>query len=177
MIASCGFLVQQGRSQEFGSERQSEKKEVQSEILAYQEKEGLSEEPLKVGVKKLLRAGMMPARTWGVHAVGMAPTERFKKRRQMAAAAGKKSTTSLPLFMEASGLDVEEELANQTWAEGVWIGKWHTEQREAWLNLVLEVQMWRQLRGPAGGVVRETRDLGIKWPHCHTLIFEGDRKN
>ena len=21
----------------------------------------------------------------------------------------------------------------------------------------------------------ETRDLGIKWPHCHTLIFEGDR--
>ena len=24
---------------------------------------------LKVGVKKLLRAGMMPARTWGVHAL------------------------------------------------------------------------------------------------------------
>ena len=21
----------------------------------------------------------------------------------------------------------------------------------------------------------ETRDLGIKWPHWHTLIFEGDR--
>ena len=48
---------------------------------------------LKVGVKKLLRAGMMPARTWGVHALGMAPTERLKLRRQMAAA-GKKSTTS-----------------------------------------------------------------------------------
>ena len=25
---------------------------------------------MKVGVKKLLRAGMMPARTWGVHALG-----------------------------------------------------------------------------------------------------------
>ena len=31
---------------------------------------------VKVGVKKLLRAGMVPARTWGVHAVGMALTER-----------------------------------------------------------------------------------------------------
>ena len=55
---------------------------------------------MKVGVKKLLRAGMVPARTWGVHAVGIAPTERSKLRRQMTAAAGKKSTTSLSLFME-----------------------------------------------------------------------------
>ena len=61
---------------------------------------------MKVGVKKLLRAGMMPARTWGVHAVGMSPTERFKLRRQMAAAAGKKSTTSLSLFLGACGLGV-----------------------------------------------------------------------
>ena len=22
----------------------------------------------------------------------------------------------------------------------------------------------------------ETRDLGVKWPHWHTLIFEGDRR-
>ena len=66
---------------------------------------------MKVGVKKLLRADMMPARTWRVHAVGMAPTEKFKLRRQMAAAAGKKSTTSLSLFMEAYGFEVEEELS------------------------------------------------------------------
>ena len=33
------------------------------------------------------------------------PTERLKLRRQMAAAAGKKSTTLLSLFMEAYGLD------------------------------------------------------------------------
>ena len=37
---------------------------------------------MRVGVKKLLRAGMMPARTWGVHAVGMAPTERLQLRWQ-----------------------------------------------------------------------------------------------
>ena len=68
---------------------------------------------MKVGVKKLLRPGMMPARTWGVHAVGMSLTERFKLRRQMAAAAGKKSTTSLSLFMAAFGLAVEEELSTE----------------------------------------------------------------
>ena len=38
-----------------------------------------------------------------------------------------------------------------------------------------EVQMWRQVGGPAGAVMCETRDLGIKWPHWNTLIFEGDR--
>ena len=56
----------------------------------------------------------------------MAPTERLKLRRQMAAAAVEKSTTSLSLFMEAYGLEVEEELstlATQYWAEGVWTGK------------------------------------------------------
>ena len=45
---------------------------------------------MKVWVKKLLRAGMMPARTWGVHAVVMSLTERFKLRRQMAAAPKKR---------------------------------------------------------------------------------------
>ena len=85
---------------------------------------------------------MVPARTWGVHAVGIAPTGRFKLRRQMAAAAGTKSTTSLSFFMEAFGLEVEEELstlATQTWAEGVWIGKWYQGQREAWMKQVREV--------------------------------------
>ena len=49
--------------------------------------------------------------------------------------------------MEASGLEVEEDLsamATQTWAEVAWIGKWPAEQKEAWLNQALEVQMWRE---------------------------------
>ena len=45
---------------------------------------------MKVVVKKLLRTGMVPARTWRVHAVEMAPTERLKLRRHVTAAAGKK---------------------------------------------------------------------------------------
>ena len=66
---------------------------------------------MKVGVKKLLRAGLVPARTWRVRAVENAPTESLKLRRQMVAAAGRKSTTSLSLFMKAFGIEVEEELS------------------------------------------------------------------
>ena len=29
------------------------------------------------------------------------------------------------------------------------------------------------MRGPAGAVLCETRDFGIKWPQWHTLVFEG----
>ena len=51
----------------------------------------------------------------------------------MAAAAGKKSTTSLSLFMEKCGLEDEEELsimATQHWAEGIRIGKWCHEKKK-----------------------------------------------
>ena len=92
----------------------------------------------------------------------------------MAAAAGKKGTTSLSLFMEAYGLEVEEQLsttANQFWAEGVWTGKWSHEQKEAWVRQLREVQTWKQVGGRAGAVVCETRDLGMKWPYRHTLAF------
>ena len=68
----------------------------------------------------------------------------------MAAAAGKKSSTSLSLFMEAYGLEVEEELSTMTtqyWAEGIWTGKWHHEQKEAWMRQIQENLMWRQVRG------------------------------
>ena len=78
----------------------------------------------------------------------MAPMERLKMRRQMAAAAGKKSATSLFLLMETHGLEVEEELSTMTtqyWAGGVWTGKWHHEQKEAWMRPIQEVQMWRQV--------------------------------
>ena len=79
--------------------------------------------------------------------------------------------------MEAYGFEVEEELstsATRYWADGVWTRKWHHEEREAWMNQVREVQMWRQVRG-LEGVMCETRDLGIKWPRWHTLTIDGDR--
>ena len=72
---------------------------------------------------------------------------------------------------------MEEDLsamATQTWVEGTWMGKWSVEQKVAWLNEAPEVQMWRRVRRPAGAVMCEARDLGIKRPHWHTLIFEGE---
>ena len=97
----------------------------------------------------------------------------------MAAAPGKKSTISLSLFMEAYGFEFEEELSTmaiQCWAEGVWTGKWSHELKEAWMRQIREVQTWKQVRGPAGAVMCETRDLGIKLPYWHTLIFGNDIK-
>ena len=70
---------------------------------------------------------MVPARAWRGQAVGIAPTERLKLRKQIAAAAGKEESVSLSLFMEVNSLEVEEELltmATLAWAEGVWLGKW-----------------------------------------------------
>ena len=40
-----------------------------------------------------------PCERWGGEAVGVAPRERLKLRRQLAAAAGKKESVSLSLFM------------------------------------------------------------------------------
>ena len=120
---------------------------------------------LRIGLRKLLRMGSVLARGWRVQAVGIAPTERLKLRRQMASAvAGKEESVSLSLFMDVNNLEVEEELstmATLAWAEGVWLGKWRREQLKAWRKHIFEVQSC------------ETRDLGTQWPHWHTLTFEG----
>ena len=50
-------------------------------------KSDLSENYMRSGVRKLLRRGLVPARAWRGQPVGIAPTERVKLRRQMAAAA------------------------------------------------------------------------------------------
>ena len=77
--------------------------------------------------------------------------------------------------MEAYGLEVEEEelstMATQYWTEGVWTGKKRHEQQEAWMRQIQKVQTSKQVRGSAGAVMCETRDLGIKWPYWHTLVF------
>ena len=49
----------------------------------------------------------------------------------MAAAAGKKESVSLSLFMEVNNLEFEEDLSTMAtllWAEGVWVGRWKREQ-------------------------------------------------
>ena len=134
MIASCGFLEdelrqssKQGvtladsvetlgvdlrtRVKRLGAKEKERRNKCKERFSIIKKNKAFQKSYIKVGVIKLLRAGMVQARTWREHAVGMAPTERLKLRRQMAAAAaaGKKSMTSLSLFIEACGLEVEEE--------------------------------------------------------------------
>ena len=98
----------------------------------------------------------------------------------MAAAAGKKRTKTLSLFMEAYGLEIKEELstlATQYCAEGVWTGKWNHEHREAWMKKVREVLTWRQVRGPAGAVMCQTRDFGYQVAASARLDIRRRQKN
>ena len=145
MIASCGFLENElsqfskeegvtlaesvetlgvdlrTRVRNLGAKEKARRKKCKVRFSLIKKNKAFHKSYMKVGVKKLLRAGMVPARTWGVHAVGMAPTEKYNLMRLMAVAAGNKNTTSLSLFMEAYGLEVEEDLstlATQHWAEG-----------------------------------------------------------
>ena len=68
------------------------------------------------------------AKAWRGQALGIAPAEWLKLRRQIAAAAaaGKKQSVPFSLFMEKNKLEVEEELstvATLARAEGVRVGK------------------------------------------------------
>ena len=79
------------------------------------------------GVKKLLRAGMVPARTWRVHAVEMALTERDQLQEADGSSSGARIVRFLCLCSwKLFGLEVDEDLsavAAQTWVEVVWIVK------------------------------------------------------
>ena len=113
MIASCGFFENElhqhskegvkmtaseetlgvdlrTRVKKLGTKEEAGRKKCKVRFSFIKKNKAFQKSYMKVGVKKLLRAGMMPARTWGVHAVEMAPTERLKLRKQMEAAAGKK---------------------------------------------------------------------------------------
>ena len=52
--------------------------------------------------------------------------------------------------------------------------EWSLEQKEAWMRQIREVQTWKQVKGFAGAVVCETRDLGIRWSYWHTLMFSDE---
>ena len=72
---------------------------------------GFQKNYMKVGGQEVVTSGYGASQDVGSSRSGMGPTERLKLRRQMAAAAGKKSAPSLSLFMEAFGLEVEEDLS------------------------------------------------------------------
>ena len=61
-----------------GAKEKARRKKCNLRFSIFKKNKALQKNNMKVDVKKLLRAGMMSARTWEVHAVGRAPTERFK---------------------------------------------------------------------------------------------------
>ena len=103
--------------------------------------------------------------------MGIAPTERLRLRRQMAAAV-KKELVSSSLFMEMNHLEVEEDLSTMEAEVDEHMEKGAAEGLEKAV-FFLKVQTWRQVRGPSGDDMCETHDLGIKWPLWHILLFEG----
>ena len=77
------------------------------------------------------------------------------------AAAGKPPAVSPSLVLEANGLDVEADLACMAtlfWVEAVWTSRWKEDPEDAWRKQVWEVKGGRQVKGPAGAVIVETRD-------------------
>ena len=130
-------------------------------------------------MRKLLRTGLVPAGAWRGQAVGMAPAERLKLKRQMAAAAGKKEPVSLSLFMDVNNLEVEEELstmATLAQAEGSWMGRWARVQEKGWRKHLFEVQTRRQVRGPAGAAMCETPKFGASGGHAKENRHRWTRK-
>ena len=61
-------------------------------------------------------------------------------------AAGKKARPRCPCSCKHLALKWKKEelstVSTQTWAEGVWVGKWCAEQKEAWMSQIFEVQTW-----------------------------------
>ena len=100
------------------------------------------------------------------------PRERVKLRRHLASAARKKPSVSLSLFLEVNNLEVEHELACAATCFGqqtVWTGPWSDDVREAWRRQVWEATLWTKVRGPAGALLCEMRDLGITVPSLKVL--------
>ena len=99
MIASCGFMENELRQfskegvtladsvetlrvdlrtrvERLGAKEQARRKKWKVRFPIIEKNKAFQKSYMKVGVKSLLRAGMMPARTWGAHAVEIAPTGR-----------------------------------------------------------------------------------------------------
>ena len=66
------------RVKSLGAKEKARRKKCKVRFSLIKKNKAFQKNYMKVGVKKLLRAGMMPSRTWRVHAVVMVPTERLQ---------------------------------------------------------------------------------------------------
>ena len=86
-------------NQAAGSESEGEKKKCDVRFSIIRKHRVCQNNYMRTGVRKLLSTALVLARAWRGQAVGLAPSERLKLRRQMTAAAGKKESVSLSLSL------------------------------------------------------------------------------
>ena len=108
--------------------------------------------------------------------MGIAPTERLKFGRQMAAVAGKTESVSCSLLMEVNefgghGGSVQHgyDLVGGR-RVGEQLGK---EQQKSWRMRIFEAPTWRQARGLTRAVMCETEEILASSRHSGTLLVEG----
>ena len=147
MIASCSYLeetlideMQQEGVSGFGIEcrHAGGGSENENKAAGREREGGFPAKYMRTGVRKLLRMGLVLASGKG-KPLATRTLKRLELRKQMAAAAGKKVSVSLSLFMEIKNLEVEEELSTMptlSWTEGVWVGKWKKSSRRGWCRIL-----------------------------------------
>ena len=75
-VATLGVDLR-AKVKSLGAKEEARRKKCIVEFSLVNKKKAFQKSHMKVGVKMLLRADMMPSRTWRVHAVGMSLAERF----------------------------------------------------------------------------------------------------
>ena len=131
---------------------------------------------MRIGLGKLLRMGLVSTRVRGGQAVGVAEVE------EEDGSSGMQEKVSLALtfhggeqFGGSSFPPWQRSFARRVCVDGKMEERereTEREQKTAWRKLVFEVQRWRQVTGPGGAVMHETRALGIRWPQWHALMYE-----
>ena len=86
------------RTKQLGAKGKTRRKKCDVKFAGTTRNRVVQNNYVRIGVRKLLRMGLVPARVWSIEAVGIGPTERLMLRRHMAAAAGKKETVSFTSF-------------------------------------------------------------------------------
>ena len=153
----------ENKSQEVGSQKKSEKEEVQVEILAYQEY-SLPEELHEGGCQQVVTSGHGASKNVGSACSGFGPHREIEIEETDGSCSGhKRAQPPCPYSWKHVASKWRKNFPPwplSFWAEGVWTGEWHHQQREAWVRQIREVQMWRQVRGSGGAVMCETRYFG-----------------
>ena len=182
MIASCGFLEEDVRQcsiegvttadsvetlgvdlrtgvKRLGVKEKARRKTCKMRVSLIKKNKPFQKNYMKMGVKKLPRAGYGASKDVERACGGGGPCRKINIE-ETDGGSSRQIEYHFTVCVHGSifGLEVKEEmstLATQCWAEAVWIGKWCLEQKEAWMNQV-EFPMWRQAIRLAGAVICET---------------------